>query len=469
MVERAAVNRDVVGSSPTSGAIFIEEIKGSSDVCTDFAQQNTRSPDRRVTFPVKIKFRDQTATIYRPAKGFPFYRLAFKVAGRRRMLTFSAYGEAKAEAEKKLRELHNGQQSAALTAKESQDAISIRDMLTAYRQDTGKRISANEAVSDYLAAVRILPKGSTLIEAVRVYARTIGSVKPKAIAEAISEFVASRKGKEAKPGERARFSPVYARNVETWLTRFSEAFPGHLVSDLTPDFIEKYLKQFSELSEKARNDRRGAIGMWLRWCGRKDLIESHQLGKLLACDAMQNEVLPAGKIDFYTPGDLREILDASDGALRVVTALQAFGGARLEEALRLSYEDLRRMPGHIEISGLHAKTRKRRLLKVGPALAQWLASFKGRTGAIWDGPLNSFITEWARLRESVGVPSKRNGLRHGFVSYSYILRGEIETSALAGTSPQILHQNYRGLATRAEAKKWFNVKPPASAKTKGIK
>ena len=103
--------------------------------------------------------------------------------------------------------------------------------------------------------------------------------------------------------------------------------------------------------------------------------------------------------------------------------------------MQLRWEDLHRSPGHIEISGEHAKTRKRRLLEVGPALAEWLAPFKGRTGAIWPGPFNIFITEWARLREFVEVPSKRNGVRHGFVSYSYILRGEIETSPLAGTSP----------------------------------
>jgi len=257
---------------------------------------------------------------------------------------------------------------------------------------------------------------------------------------------------------------VYARNVESWLARFNQNFPGHLVSDLTPDFIEKHLANFSDLSEKARNDRRGAISMWLRWCGRKEFIESHQLAKLMQCDAMQKEILPDGKIEFYTPSELRRLLEASHGALLVATALQAFGGARLQEALRLNYEDLHRTPGHVEISGQYAKTRKRRLLEVGLALGAWLAPFKGQTGPIWNGPLNSFITEWARLRESVGVPSKRNGLRHGFVSFSYILRGEIETSALAGTSPQILHQNYRGLATKAEAEKWFGVLPPDPAK-----
>jgi hypothetical protein len=38
------------------------------------------------------------------------------------------------------------------------------------------------------------------------------------------------------------------------------------------------------------------------------------------------------------------------------------------------------------------------------------------------------------------------------------------TGAVAGTSPSMLHKNYRGLATRAEAEKWFAVFPPDAAK-----
>jgi len=76
-----------------------------------------------VKFPVEIEFKDQRAKIYRPAKSFAFYRISFRTAGKRRMLTFGTYGEAKKAAEEKVRELHNGQQSAGLTAKQSQDAI----------------------------------------------------------------------------------------------------------------------------------------------------------------------------------------------------------------------------------------------------------------------------------------------------------------------------------------------------------
>ena len=473
MVERSAVNRNVVGSSPTSGANFSKEIEGSPVFRNISETDSATSPGRKVRFPYSVKLRRERIRIYREEKTKPdrdgkevaylSYRAYYRHGGKPVMRTFATFPQAKEYAEQTLRELARGNHAAALSTDEAANALAVRQALEVHTRETGGKISALEAVSGYLAALKLLPKGATVLEACRAYARTIGTVKPKTVADATAEFLASRQGKEPRPGERARLSPVYARNVAAWLGGFRDTFPGHLVSDLCPEFLDKYYSAFGDLSAKARNDRRGAVGMWLRWCGRKDFIEAHQLAKLLACDAMRMEILPDARIAFYTPGEIQRILDASSGALRAVTALEAFGGARLQEALRLRWEDLHRTAGHVEISGSLAKTRKRRLLEVGPTLAEWLAPFKDRTGPIWPGPLNSFITEWARLRESVVVPSKRNGVRHAFVSFSYILRGEVVTAALAGTSPQILHANYRGLATRDEAERWFSVTPRLEA------
>jgi hypothetical protein len=82
-----------------------------------------------VKFPVKVEFYGVTAKIYRPAKGFPHYRVAFKLDGKRRMLTFGTYSEANKAADDKVGELHKGQKSAGLTAKEAQDALDIRAKL----------------------------------------------------------------------------------------------------------------------------------------------------------------------------------------------------------------------------------------------------------------------------------------------------------------------------------------------------
>jgi len=98
--------------------------------------------------------------------------------GKRRMLAFGTYGEAKKTTEDKVKELHKGQQSSALTAKQAQDALTVHDMLAAYRQETGKVVSIVEITDNYLSAVKQLPKGCSLTEAVRVYRQsTIGCLK----------------------------------------------------------------------------------------------------------------------------------------------------------------------------------------------------------------------------------------------------------------------------------------------------
>jgi hypothetical protein len=65
------------------GTTFVNENNDSVATCTEFAQSKARSPDRRVRFPVTVEFYDQRAKVYAPAQNFPFYRVAFKVAGKR--------------------------------------------------------------------------------------------------------------------------------------------------------------------------------------------------------------------------------------------------------------------------------------------------------------------------------------------------------------------------------------------------
>jgi hypothetical protein len=75
-----------------------------------------------------------------------------------------------------------------------------------------------------------------------------------------------------------------------------------------------------------------------------------------------------------------------------------------------------------------------------------------------------FHDDFGTLRAAVKVPARRNGLRHGFVSYHFALNvNENLTAAEAGNSPQMVHKNYKGLATKAEAEKWFAVKPSEAA------
>jgi hypothetical protein len=72
---------------------------------------------------------------------------------------------------------------------------------------------------------------------------------------------------------------------------------------------------------------------------------------------------------------------------------------------------------------------------------------------------------FGKLRDELGIPIRRNGLRHAFCTYHFSLHAnENLTAQQAGNSPAMIHGHYKGLATKAEAVAWFDVLPPKAAK-----
>ena len=454
------------GSSPLSRTIFTREAANQSANDTKTTQKTPESETENVRFPKRIRHRGQVlATIYGKSASYPAYRLAWRVAGKRRMERFQTYSEVKRRADAIVKELAQGSQVTALTGKEAAAALSIRDALDAFRRDTGRGFTALEAVTGFLDAMKQLPPGCGLTESVKAFARTLATVKPKLIADAIEEFLAVRKPKAlAVDGKRSQLSPCYASHVECWLREFTEMFPGHRLGDLNRDFLACYMATHAALGPKSRNDRRAAVAMFLRWCVRQDYLSPTH--RLIEADAMQKEPLDAAATDFYRPAELRGLLESAEGALRAIMAMQGLAGLRLEEALRLTWENVFGIPGHVEITAQNAKTRRRRLVEICPALAAWLEPFRAMEGRVWNQPtgINGYMRAFVRLRESLKIPSRRNGLRHAFCSFHFALHSnENLTAAQAGNSPAMIHAHYKGLATKAEAEKWFSVKPRESA------
>jgi integrase len=450
------------GSSPLSRTNFTRE---SANPCADDTKTTQKTPESEIEnmrFPKRIRHRGQVlATIYGKSDSYPAYRLAWRVAGKRRMERFQTYSEVKRRADALVKELAQGSQVTALSGKEAAAALSIRDALDAFRRDTGRSFTALEAVTGFLDAMKQLPQGSGLTESVKAFARTLATVKPKPIADAVEEFLAVRKPKsQAADGKRSQLSPCYASHVECWLREFATMFPGHRLGDLNRDFLARYMATHAALGPKSRNDRRAAVAMFLRWCVRQDYLSPTH--RLIEADAMQKEPLDAAATDFYRHAELRGLLESAEGPLRAIMAMQGLAGLRLEETLRLSWENVFGIPGHIEITAQNAKTRRRRLVEICPALAAWLEPFRAMEGRVWNQPtgINGYMRAFVRLRESLRIPSRRNGLRHAFCTYHFALHSnENLTAAQAGNSPAMIHAHYKGLATKAEAEKWFAIQP----------
>jgi len=459
------------GSNPSPTTTFLRKSDESGVPDTVLTQKTPDSGEEIVSkWPVKVKHRQRTlAKIYRPCQGRSSYRLTWTAAGRRQMKSFAHYtgpDGAKQYAKTLVKELAKGSQASALSPGQASDALAGLELLQAFYQATTKRVSLRQVCAEHCEAARKL-HGRPLSEAVDGFMANIVTVERKDLAEAVAEFNAARDKKAATLDRagRSQLSPVYVRNTARWLKEFADTFTGMAVSDITRDHLELYLGHFDDLMPKSRNDRRNALKMFFKWAVSRDWLGvSH---RLFQGDAMKPEDNTPGETQCYTAAELRTLLENADDEMRAVIALQGLAGLRLQEVLRLTWENVFKIPGHIEVSIGTSKTRSRRLVEICPALQQWLMPYRGRTGKVWtrtpstQGAINAL----ARYRESLDIPSKKNGLRHGFVSAHFALhQNENATAAQAGHSPTVVHSCYKGLLTRKQAQAWFAVRPAKSAK-----
>jgi integrase len=418
-------------------------------------------------FPAIIRHRKAEAKIYGKSKNYPFYRVAAYVGGKRRMASYGTYSEARAAADSLVRDIAAGSQAAALTAGQANDALAALQRLEGLGRDTGRRVCLLAVAIEYAEAARKL-NGRTLGQAVDGYLSTVVSVKRMDLGQAVEKFIQGRAHKtETKDGKRPQLSRGYHYIVSMWLREFANTFPNTAVCDLTKDLLNAYMSKHGDVSARTRNGRRTVVGMFLKWCVRQDYLAAGH--RLLEADGMAQETSEPEAIDFYTPRELSGLLQTSSEKtehrhLLPVIALCGLAGLRLQEAVRLTWEDVFRVDGHVEVSRTKSKTRARRLVAACPALAQWLAHYRGRSGLIWTHGLEKFHSDFGALRQPLKIPARRNGLRHAFVTYHFALHAnENLTAAEAGNSPAMIHAHYKGLATKAEAEKWFDVTPPDSA------
>jgi hypothetical protein len=195
-----------------------------------------------VKFPIKIKYRGRVhATIYGKSKAYPFYRLCFRAAGKRVVRSFAKYAEAKAEGDLKAKELHDGSHAAALTSRQSLDAVAAFQCLETYNRSTGRNITLLGAVSKFVdVSSKLGPQ--TMDEAADGFLSGAANVHQKGLVEAADDFIKSNEPKtKAGEGQRAQLSSKYHYNRAIILRRFAATYPANAVCDLTKDLLVKFI------------------------------------------------------------------------------------------------------------------------------------------------------------------------------------------------------------------------------------
>ena len=154
------------------------------------------------------------------------------------------------------------------------------------------------------------------------------------------------------------------------------------------------------------------------------------------------------------------MLSAADDELMPMLAIQGFCGARQAEVLRLSWEDVWRRDGYLELNAHQTKQKKRRLVPLCDAAQAWLKPYRQFSGPIWAYTSSTYKRFFAEVKKLGDVKGK-NIPRPSYASYRLgQLQDVAKVSYEMGThTADTLYEHYRELVTPQQGKQWFSILP----------
>ena len=382
------------------------------------------------------------------------FTLAYYDGAVRRKKRFSDLAEAKQEAELAVTKLANGEgQVLRLTSSDRATYLQALDTL----RPLGRPL--NLALAEYADAVKLLPPGVSLREAVADFMRRANTVREsRTVPELAAEYIAAK--------EKAGKSEAHLRDLRLRLTRFGNAFQIP-VAGVTGKMLQCWLDGLDVGNRTKLNELRHATSL-LNFAVRRKYAPRDLLDELKAIE--RPETSPSATL-IFSPAELRELFAAAPAPLVPWLVFGGFCGLRSAEILRLEWNDVNLQRRFVEVRAENAKTAQRRLVPLCDAAVAWLTPLAGSNGRVVHHLRdNWFYAELTaavnRVRKTSGRKGKfqwkRNGLRNSFCSYRLALTQDAaKTSLEAGNSPQMIFRHYRELTTEDEAKEWFGILPPA--------
>jgi len=254
-------------------------------------------------------------------------------------------------------------------------------------------------------------------------------------------------------------SAVYLKDIRYRLGGFAKAFNLE-VRELAAQDVADYLEEL-KLHSRSFNNHLSMLRTFFRFCQARGWLSTHV--NLLS--RVERRSGSGSEIEILTPEELRRLLAAASSRIVTCLAVQAFAGVRTEELFRLTWRDLERRPGNIEIRAKQAKTASRRLIPISENLAAWLrVAPRNGDERLWPRSSNRYFADQKSAAAKVGFAWKANGLRHSFISYRLAKTKDIAAVALeAGNSSRMIFAHYRELCTESEAAEWFGIVPASDA------
>jgi integrase len=379
-------------------------------------------------------------SVYSPTQALPYYRLCFRVGGRRCQRTRKTFEEAEESAKVILSQLREGRVSVAQI---TQQDVSILGFANSELAELGLRL--DQAIYEYADARRRLG-GVALSEAVKCYLQYHPtSLRQINLEELVKRFLDYKQD--------SGVSDAYLNDLEFRLRSLVAAFDCS-VDQLRQQGVAEYFKRLNFAPENHTNQLRVVRTLFNYAKGQGYLPESADLLK-----GVPKKKIIRGNYAIYQPSEFHALLRAASVEMKPGLALLGLCGVRPAEMRRLVWSDVRIESGTLIVNASGAKTASRRTVPLRESAIMCLSQFKGSEGPIWRRKSDYWSKALNRLHREVGVKQLPNGLRHSYISYRLTLTGDVNRTALeAGNSAAMIHRHYHALVDDPKlAEEWFDV------------
>ena len=269
---------------------------------------------------------------------------------------------------------------------------------------------------------------------------------PVSVVEGINEFLRAK--------ARAGRSDRYLRQLRVSLVSFQRGRARVPLAEVTISDLEQWMGA-SNWAPRTQRGYLSDVRVLFNFCIRRGLCAENPAA---AVELPEDDCLaPPG---IHSPEQVAEVLECARGFdLDVCRALAVryFAGLRASEAMRLRESEIHPAtfgpaapglvlrPGLLEVTASNAKTRRRRLVTIQPALEAWLRVGGSLPLTCVNNRMRYFT---AHLRRRTGIECPQNVARHSFVSYHLAhLQSASVTALEAGHSEEMIFSNYRELKT----------------------
>lgn len=368
------------------------------------------------------------------------YTLVWYDGGVRRRKVFDDLDAAKAHAQEVGAGIANGELAVATMRPADRDSY-----VTAVRELAPTGVPLLDAVRQYVAAMAVLPPGTSLLEAASAYAqRSAGAAGRKPLPELVEEFV-----------KKERLSERYVETIRAHLRRLAKRFVTGIGNVRAKD-LRAWLNDITE-SPKSFNNYRGSIVTFFKWAKEQGHLSSEVITEAEKTSRLDED---DADVAIFTPDEMKKLLERADDEMRLYLVLAGFAGIRREELMRMHWRHIDFKLWRFKLDKSVTKTGAKRNFAIVLSLRAWLEHLQvtKRTGKIFeDEELPERVIAFAR---EIGVEWKQNVLRHSALTYRTAqTKNQPQVALEAGNSVAMVRKHYDDVAGEEEAQAWFGILP----------